>query len=161
MKNDRPKRELQAYEVMTKPVETVRTRDSIHSVATLFSDNNISAAAVMNDQGKPVGVITKTDIVRHEKERNGGGTVSTKQLSRLNDNQMRAGFHLVDDDDTVENWMNPVIFNVKRETALSEVARRMVRYGVHHIFVKGVDEESIVGIVSSFDVLKQVAGGLK
>ena len=160
MKSSTAKQSLQAYEIMTKPVETVCTQDSIHDIATLFTEKNISAAAVLDTNNNPVGMITKTDIVRYEKERNGNVTMNKKDLPRMGNEPERAGFHLADDDETVENWMNPIIFNVKKETPLRELARRMVKYGLHHIFVKGNKNQPIIGIVSSFDVLRQVAAGL-
>ncbi|MCG3204663.1 MAG: hypothetical protein KCHDKBKB_01378 [Elusimicrobia bacterium] len=149
--------DLQAHEIMTKPVEVVRFSDSIHDVARLFTENHIGAAAVLDTKGKPVGVITKTDIVRYEEGNDGSKTVNKKDLSNINREDKPAGFHVIDEDDTVQNWMTPVIFSVKPETSLKEISRRMVKYGIHHIFVQGKNNEPLAGIVSSFDVLRQVA----
>ena len=157
MKRSQANREIQACEIMTKPVEAVRTQDSLHEVARLFTENHIGAAAVLDKQGKPIGVITKTDLVRYEEEKDESKTVDKKELSPLKGESKRSGFHVVDEEDTVEHWMTPVIFSVKLETPMREIARRMVRYGIHHIFVRGKKGEPIVGIVSSFDVLRQVA----
>lgn len=157
MKNIQANRGIQAYEIMTKPVETVRMQDSLHEAARLFTDNHIGAAAVLDEHGKPVGVITKTDLVRYEEENDAVKTVDKKNFSRMNGESKRSGFHLVDEEDTIEHWMTPVIFSVKLETPMKEIARRMVRYGIHHIFVRGKNGEPIVGIVSSFDVLRRVA----
>ncbi len=149
---------LKASDIMTKPVEVVRAVDSLHDVARLFNEKHIGAAAVLDTLGKPVGVITKTDLVYYEQEKNEVGTMDRKQLSHFADEVKQPGFHLVDDDETVQNWMTPVIFTVKPETPMKEVAQRMVRYGIHHIFVQKPAQVGLLGIVSSFDILRCVAG---
>ncbi len=128
-------RELQAQQIMTRHVESVSTEDPIQYVVHLFNENNISAAAVLDGEGTPIGVITKTDIVRYEEERQMG----------------------TNGEDTVKDWMTPVIFSVKPDISMKEIARRMVRYGIHHIFVRGRNGERLMGIVSSFDVLRHIA----
>jgi|GEM_PF-802054 len=157
MKKSRLIGDIQAYEIMTQPVETVRLKDSLHDVAHLFTENHIGAAAVLNEQGKPVGVITKTDLVRYEEENLESRVIEKKGLSRLNGEPKRSGFYVINNEDTVQNWMTPVIFTVKLETPMKELARRMVKYGIHHIFVQSKNGNPIVGIVSSFDVLRLVA----
>jgi CBS domain-containing protein len=148
---------VKASDIMTKPVEVVRAVDSLHDVARLFNEKHIGAAAVLDGVGKPVGVITKTDLIRYEEEKNDVGTVDKRNLPRFDADLKRPGFHLVDDDDTVQNWMTPVIFTVKPETSMKELAQRMVRYGIHHIFVQKPNQTGLLGIVSSFDVLRTVA----
>ncbi len=146
----------QAYWIMTTPVQTVEMTNSLREVAGLFNEKNISAAAVLDHHQKPVGVITKTDLVRYEQERDECEILNEKPGAEEN-MISRSGFHLVDDPETVEHWMTPVIFSVKPETPMEEIARRMVKYGIHHIFVKGKNGEPLAGIVSSFDILKQIA----
>ena len=131
MKKNHDNRKMQVSWIMSRPVEAVRMKDPLQEVAFLFTEKNIGAAAVLDENKKPVGVITKTDLARYNNK--------------------------VDEEDAVEHWMTPVIFSVKPETSIKEIARRMVKYGVHHIFVRGSDGEPIVGVVSSFDILKHVA----
>ena len=156
MKNGQKKVEIQAHRLMSMPVETVQMKDPLHVVAHLFAKKHIGAAAVLDSDKKPVGVITKTDLVRYEETKNGPTAVREKNTMDLNGG-LAGGYHLIEDDDTVDQWMTPVIFKVKPETTMQEMARRMVRYKIHHIFVQGRNGETIAGIVSSFDILKQVA----
>jgi len=157
MKKIQVARDIQAYEIMTKPVEMVRIEDSLHEVARLFNENHIGAAAVIDGNKKPIGVITKTDLARYQEEKDEARSIDKNDLASIEGESKRSGFHLVDEEDTVEHWMTPVIFCVKSETPMKEIARRMVRYGIHHIFVRDKNEDPIMGIVSSFDVLKFVA----
>jgi predicted transcriptional regulator len=142
---------------MTKPVEVLSENDSIMRVAHLFNEKHIGAAAVLDSLGKPVGVITKTDIIHYEEERDGLQTVDKSEFRGMNGDTRPSGYHLMDDDAAVRNWMTPVIFTVKPETPMKEVARRMVRYGIHHIFIQNDKQRDLLGIVSSFDVLRYVA----
>lgn len=137
--------ETQAYRIMTKPVETVRMGDTIRAVAQLFTEKNISAAAVLDQQNRPIGVITKTDIARFQLEEGDVAVVDA-----------RRGFHVINDVNTVEHYMTPAIFTVKPDTPLTDVARQMVKYGTHHIFVKGTNGDPVVGVVSSFDILRHL-----
>lgn len=134
-------------ELMSQPVQMVNINDSLRKVVYLFNEKNMSAAAVQDDTKKTVGVITKTDLVRYQQDR-------TRAL--VVDRSMPSGFQPMDDEDTVEQWMTPVIFSVKSNATIHDVARQMVKYGVHHIFVRGGANDDLVGIVSSFDILRQV-----
>lgn len=140
-----------AQQIMTKPVATVQTRDFMRDVAAMMTENNMGAAAVLDEKGKPVGVITKTDLARHEREEAG-----IKTVAKPNERNP-PGFQVIEED-VVRNWMTPVIFTAKPETPISEVARKMVRYGIHHVFIRRAATDPIIGIVSSFDILLLVAG---
>ena len=59
--------DLKAEDVMTSPVITVHMWDSIHAVAEIFSENNISSAAVVDADDVPLGVITKSDLARYDR----------------------------------------------------------------------------------------------
>jgi CBS domain-containing protein len=145
-------------EIMNSPVEMVHTKDSLHDAARLFTEHHIGAAVVENEDGKPVGVITKSDLVRYEEEKDETQTVNKKKdRSWMNGDDQPSGFHAVAEVEIVQNWMTPIIFSVKPETSVTEIAQRMVKYGIHHIFVRGVSADQILGIVSSFDILRMVA----
>ncbi|HZU99024.1 MAG TPA: CBS domain-containing protein, partial [Planctomycetota bacterium] len=49
-------------EVMSDPI-CVRENVTLDELATIFVSNGISGAPVVDAEGKPVGVVTKTDIV--------------------------------------------------------------------------------------------------
>jgi len=144
-----------AEQLMTKPVETVSARDPLYLVARLFADRSISAAGVLDDKGSFVGVITKTDLIRNEDQR--GGIVAALQATGTGI-WSESGLPIVNEEDLVSHWMTPVIFSVSRVTSAAVLARRMVKYGTHHILVHGTRKDDIVGIVSSFDLLRVIAG---
>jgi CBS domain-containing protein len=103
---------------------------------------DLDALLVIDGDKNPIGVITKTDVVRFENE-------NARTVQKKTD--------VVADDQSVLSWMTPVIFTVPPEVPVSEIAKRMIKYGVHHIFVRNPKQKSIVGVVSTFDILQQVA----
>ncbi|MFH1508644.1 MAG: CBS domain-containing protein [bacterium] len=54
---------VDAEEVMTKPVVTVNSTDTIENAATLFSEHHVNPIPVV-DHGKLVGILSRNDIVR-------------------------------------------------------------------------------------------------
>lgn len=145
--------EPDAASIMSRPVKTLRMKESIRDAARLFMDAAISAAVVLDQDDRPVGVVTKTDVVRYELARDG---ITRAFGRRPEDGLLPAGFQPVDEEEMVERWMTPAIFMVARHTPLTFVARQMVKYGTHHVLVKGPTNE-VEGIVSSFDVLRSLA----
>ena len=143
-----------AFALMSRPVRTLSLRSSVREAAQLFLDAGVSAV-VIEDGDRPVGVITKTDLARYEAARDG---VVDIHGVRPEDLDLPSGFQALDEDERVERWMTPATFMVARHTPVRLLARQMVKYGTHHILVKGPDQR-VEGIVSSFDVLRCLAFG--
>ncbi|OIJ86686.1 CBS domain-containing protein [Streptomyces colonosanans] len=53
-------------DVMTEEVVTLGPDTPIHEVATLLDTNDIAAAPVIDDDGAPIGVVSASDVLRHE-----------------------------------------------------------------------------------------------
>ncbi len=149
--------QIKASDIMTAPVTTVHIWDSIHDVAKIFVENNISGAAVVDMNEVPLGVITKTDLARYGLER------ATLVVAERDKNPARArktsedvdrkGFHEEPEEATIEHWMTPAVFDVRPATILAAVVKKMVKNGLHHILVTEGDKKKIKGIITTFDVL--------
>ena len=57
---------MQARELMTQPVVTVRTDDSLAEVAKTMVGCRIGSVAVVNDESQLRGIITQTDFAANE-----------------------------------------------------------------------------------------------
>jgi hypothetical protein len=57
---------LRVADVMARNVVTVNESQSMGEVAQVLQDNEVSSAAVVNDRGHCVGVITATDFVKRD-----------------------------------------------------------------------------------------------
>ena len=117
-----------AGEVMSKPVISLRSNDTIHHAAGVLLDKGISGAPVMNAVGQPVGVITKTDIARYEREHvavHEGTPIreAMRTLGTLELISQTKGFHIESEDERIERWMTPRVFSVGKETSLCRQTR--------------------------------------
>ena len=55
---------IAAQEIMSRPVRTIKTFDSIDTAAQIMTKNKIKRVVVVEQDGSPVGVLSITDITR-------------------------------------------------------------------------------------------------
>jgi CBS domain-containing protein len=124
-------------DVMTPSVVCVRPDLSIQAVHEMFLDKHIRAAPVIDDHGKPIGMVSQSDLL------------AARNLRR----SMEASTRLPE---IVEGIMTPLVFALREHASLSQAAGLMAIEGVHHIMVVAANGE-IVGVLSAVDVLRWVA----
>lgn len=139
----------------TNPISLERDA-TVHEAVALMTDRNFDAAPVIDAKGRPVGVVTVTDILVHDREyarylKTGDMTVRTDPIAhaKIPDN---FGIEVVDRT-RVEEIMTPTIFTVLENTPAPEVVRKMLELKVHHIFVADRDG-TLVGVISTCDILR-------
>ena len=127
-------------EYMVSPVLTVRDDASLIDADELLRRHGISGLAVVDGDGSPVGVITRTDLLRAGRtlERNGG----RRHVLTLPESRVRQHMHMG-------------LETVGPGAMLAEAARRMVRQHVHRIYV--AEGSTLLGVVSTQEVLRAVA----
>jgi CBS domain-containing protein len=116
-------------EVMTGDVLCVRPGVSIEAVAELLTEHGITGVPVVDEAGRAIGVISKTDLVEARHDRLG---------------------------ETAGDIMMPIAFTLPENASLSHAAALMAYEGVHRLPVIATDG-SIVGIVSAMDVVRWLA----
>jgi CBS domain-containing protein len=62
---------MKARDVMVSPVITVKPSSSVKEVAKTFLERRISAAPVVDDQGKLVGIVSEGDLMHRAEAGNG------------------------------------------------------------------------------------------
>lgn len=55
---------IAAQEIMSRPVRTIKTFDSIDTAAQIMAKNKIKRVVVVEQDGSPAGVLSITDITR-------------------------------------------------------------------------------------------------
>ncbi|MBI2069624.1 MAG: CBS domain-containing protein [Elusimicrobia bacterium] len=150
---------IRAEQIMSKPVFYLRTSDTVRQAASLLLDKGISGVPVLDHFEKPVGVITKTDIVRYEREYVSMSIADeTRRIMRARGTlEMVAesrGFHRESEEDYVLKWMTPKIYRVGRSAPLAVITREMVKKRVHRLFVTDEKTGKIFGVITTFDLLK-------
>jgi CBS domain-containing protein len=138
-----------AAELMTPNPISVNADALINEATAMLTDRGFGVAPVIDKAGRPVGVLSRTDILIHERER----------LHRLRPSTDVAGSHgyAVEavDPTRVADLMTPVVFSVAPDTPAEAVVKQMGEMRVHHLFVVD-DADSLIGVIGSLDIVRHL-----
>jgi CBS domain-containing protein len=145
---------------MPNPVSIPETA-LVQEAITLLTEKGFSAAPVIDEAGRPVGVLSRTDLLIHDREQ-GGAPVPVPSPDDWEDldtrlgQHVRAGFQVRDVDRTeVRDIMTPAVFCVFPQTPAAEVVDQLLQLNVHRLFV--VDDDGVlVGVISATDILRHL-----
>lgn len=112
-------------EVMVPRVFVVMPDDKVAYVREVMMGKKIHAVPVFNDEDRPIGIITATDLI-----------------------------DAPHGDMEVADLMSQEVVTVPQEHTVSDAARLMRSKRLHHLLVTSEDE--VVGIISSFDLLRVI-----
>ena len=122
----------------------------------MLTDRGFSAAPVIDAAGRPVGVLSRTDLLVHEREQTHHATMSWDADLESPMTPVHQGFSVeVVDPTRVLDIMTPVVFTVGLHAPAREAVEQMLALKVHQLFV--VDEAgALVGVISALDVLRHL-----
>jgi CBS domain-containing protein len=145
-----------AADLMTSNPISISAEATVREALGLMIDRGFSIAPVIDEAGRPVGVLSRTDILVHDREQTQHAQLLDETGWDTPPRRLREGFSVeVADPTTVRDIMTPVIFTVQLETPVADVVAQMLELRVHHLFV--VDEDcALVGVISSLDVLRRL-----
>lgn len=123
---------------MVAPVHTIHEAERLSVADRRMTELGISALPVVDDTGQIGGVITRMDLLRVGRIR---GTGRERYLD-LPDRRLR------------EQAPGPIEL-VGRSASVAEVARRMIRRKVHHVYV--AQGRSVEAVVSTRELMRAVA----
>jgi CBS domain-containing protein len=146
-----------AADLMTSNPVSVNAGATVKEAVVMLTDRGFNAAPVIDEAGRPVGVLSSTDIVVHDRqmpakpgchrEANAAANSQEDGLSRSSNEEVDLA--------RVRDIMTPAVFSVTPETPARQVIEDMVGLKVHQLFV--VDTDGILtGVISALDVLKYV-----
>ncbi|HJZ93427.1 MAG TPA: CBS domain-containing protein [Gemmataceae bacterium] len=151
-----------AGDVMTANPVSIAEDATVHEAVVFLTERRISAAPVINEAGRPVGVVSEADILRHNREHSDHlYWVPQKEVDRQL--TLGSGEHLDDrsfevevpDITRVKDIMNPVVYAVRQSTPVFEVVRQLCKRRIHRLFVVD-DDGSLVGVVTTLDLLNRL-----
>jgi CBS-domain-containing membrane protein len=150
-----------AEELMTPNPLSIRQNASIKEAAAFLTDRGISAAPVIDDAGRAIGVLSRADIVLHHRQQVEYVPAISNYYERADlatrpEERLPAGFQIENvDPSQVRDIMTPVVFAVSLKDSARNVIARMVDEKVHRLFV--LDESGVlVGVISALDVLRRI-----
>lgn len=148
-------------EIMQREVLSVKEDWPVNQLARFFTDNHISGAPVTSRDGKLVGVVSHTDIVRFDgmpEEHSSAHDTHEYYLHTLERQVAQeeiSAYHVGEDSSaTVRDIMTPMVFKVTETASIQEVADTMIKGHIHRIFV--TRDNKISGIVTALDMLKVI-----
>lgn len=149
-----------AQDLMSTDLISLRRDASVHEAIALMTDRNFHSAPIIDDNGRPVGVITVTDILIHDREyvrflKTGDMTPRLDLRNIGEELPADMGIEVVDRT-CVEDVMTPAVFTVDQLTPASDVVRKLLDLKVHHLFVSDQDG-TLIGVISASDILRQLA----
>jgi len=148
-----------AADLMAPNPISIRAGANVREALGLLTDKGYSAAPVIDDAGHPVGVLSRGDLLQHDREKPDHLAPSEayfyEQDLHTKKGKVREGFQIENVDQTiVRDIMTPAIFTVAPTDSAAKVVHEMVSLHVHRLFV--VERGVLVGVITSMDVLKQL-----
>lgn len=149
---------LTARELMTSDPVSLAQDGTLQEAEALFADREISAAPVIDAAGRPIGVLSRADIIRYFRtagdflpgasgygEAAAAGAVG-EFIAREVELAQRT---------RVGQVMTPTVLSVRPETPAADVVAQMTALKVHRLFV--IDAQGVlVGVISVLDVLSKL-----
>jgi CBS domain-containing protein len=140
-------------ELMNREVVSARPGMTVAEVRDLLATRGISGAPVVDESGKILGVVSKSDLVRHTQQPT---TVGESGRFFTNVNEYRDLANLPRDlsDAPVESVMSKEVYTVPVDSSAAHAARIMRERKIHRLLV--TDQGVLVGVVTSLDLLRVV-----
>jgi CBS domain-containing protein len=122
---------------MTPNPMSLRAEATVPEAIAWLTEKGFSAAPVIDESGRPLGVVSRADILVHERER------------------LRSALVPADDRTTVADIMTPAVFSVTPRIPVEQVVEQLLTLNVHQLYV--VDEQQhLIGVISAHDVLRHL-----
>jgi predicted transcriptional regulator len=140
-----------ASDLMAPNPISLRAEAGVGETIALFTEKAITAAPVIDESGRPIGVVSRSDLMIHqcEQEKQRGSSYvapPTFASAEASDDHSKKT--------TIAHLMTPAVFAVAPDSPIEHVVKDMVGLHVHRLFV--VDEAGVlVGVITTMDVLKR------
>ncbi len=144
---------LNAGDIMTTEVITVKKETLLKELAEILYENHINGVPVLDDDGLLIGIICESDLIRRDKKLHIPTVVALfdavfylessknveKEIKRINAT-------------TVEELFTREVVTVDEKTPIEEIATLMTQKKIYTIPV--MDGNRLVGIVGKGDVIR-------
>jgi CBS-domain-containing membrane protein len=113
--------------IMTRDIVCGRAELSVGALKDLLVNNHIGCVPIVDDRGRPKGIVTKLDLV-------------DRAMSAL----------------TAAEVMMPLAITLNTRATIAHAAAMMAVEDFHHVMVVGADHV-LVGVVSTMDIVRWLA----
>lgn len=144
-----------ASDLMSPNPLSLREGISIREAVAFFIDRGISGAPVIDEAGRPTGVLSQSDILVHDRQKV-EHVVPEHETGYPLPKELWDEFQIEKVDETpIRDLMTPAVFSVAVDCPSWRVIEQMRELNVHRLFV--VDPNGVlVGVITALDVLRHL-----
>jgi len=149
-----------AEDIMKKKVISVHENISMFQLQETFFNENISGAPVVDEEKRLIGIVSKTDVICSELENelhlilNSFMSLFSDEIEGLNEYSVKTTKN--PSSIFVKDIMTRNVLTVKKDTPVTDIVSIMLKKKIHRVVV--VEDEKVVGLISSMDILPLIAG---
>jgi CBS domain-containing protein len=154
---ERPDR-VSVASIMSTDTICVDQNLSLEALIQLFLQHGISGAPVVDEKGRPLGVVSKTDLLRDEHE-NAGLFEREAETFQPDGGALEPGHGLHLEavrEGKVRDIMTPITFTLAENATVARAAALMAYERVHRVPVLS-QAGRVIGVVSALDIARWVA----
>lgn len=145
--------------IMSRDVVSVTKDMSLESLMGLFAEQGFTSAPVVDEDQKPIGMVSKTDLIV-DRFQKGDTAEEEEEEPVLRSGRVvypaGAGYHLHAAPGTVDEVMTRKALTVPESAPVAQAAEQMAVHQVHALPVVSA-EGKLVGLVSALDILAWLA----
>ncbi|WP_333845235.1 CBS domain-containing protein [Pelomicrobium sp.] len=141
---------MQAKDVMTTPVVTVKPETQVSEIARLLLERGISAVPVVDAQERLLGIVSEGDLMRRPES--GTERRPSWWLALLSDPREEAREYVKSHGLHAQDIMTRDVITVEEDTPLQEIAALLEKHRIKRVPV--VRNGKVVGIVSRANLLQ-------
>ena len=147
---------LQAKDIMTKDVITVKPESTVEALARLLMDNKISGVPVVDEEKKIIGIVTENDLISKNKR------LHIPTIMRLFDAFILLGSGRMEDEikkmaaTIVDEICTKKVLTIQEDISLEDIATIMAEQHIHLLPV--LRDDVVVGIVGKADMVRAMTG---
>lgn len=121
---------INVSDMMTKTLETIEESSSVQVAARKMREANVSSLVVVDNNGKPTGIVTERDIVRK-------ACINDVSTSKVSNKEI----------------MSPKLITIDPESSASAAVDMMLRNNIRHLLVVDkVNTDKPLGMITPLDL---------
>ncbi len=145
---------MRAIDVMALGVVVARPDISVRETAQMLADYHVSGMPVVDRDGKLVGMVTESDLLRRA-EIGTDGARHARWQEWIAPKHELASEYVKTHSRRLSDVMTTRVFSVNEETPLDEIATLMERHRIKRVPV--LRDGKVVGLVSRADLIRALA----
>ena len=142
-----------AAKVMTPNPKSINRHATVRDTAEILHEHGLHIAPVIDEAGRPIGVVSRTDLLDYWGRRR-------DRLTALAAGDLNVpsapGPEEPDDELKVPEIMTPVVFGVRINAPIASIVEKMIALEIRYLFVAD-GHGVLVGTISVFDILRHLS----